>query len=165
MIHTAPVDPGLDLVLDRVVPTPRHLVWRAWTDPEQLRTWFCPRPWQTVRAEIDLRPGGRFLTVMRSPDGQEFPGTGCYLAVEPESRLVWTSALGAGFRPNATPIGEAAFLFTAVLTFTDVDGGTRYRVEALHADPAGRAAHAAMGFAEGWSLALDQLIEAMATPS
>lgn len=163
MTHYAAFNPETDLILDRTVSTPRRLVWKAWTEPEHLMRWFCPRPWRTTHCEIDLRPGGRFVTVMRSPEGEEYPGTGCYLAIEPETRLVWTSALGEGFRPNPAPVGDAAFLFTGILTFTDApEGGTRYHVRAMHADARGRQAHVDMGFAEGWGAALDQLVEAMA---
>jgi uncharacterized protein YndB with AHSA1/START domain len=154
-------NPELDLVLDRVVPTPRHLVWKAWTEPEHLKKWFCPRPWMTVDCAIDLRPGGRFVTRMQGQNGEDAPGEGCYLEIVPQQRLVWTSALAAGFRPNAQPMGDGAFLFTGALTFSDVPGGTRYLVHAMHATAAGRKAHEDMGFAQGWGTALDQLVEAM----
>src|SRR5215510_9143120 len=72
-------NPELDLVLERVIDIPPQKVWRAWTTPEQLKRWFTPKPWTTVDCEIYLRPGGIFRTVMRSPEGQEFPGAGCYL--------------------------------------------------------------------------------------
>lgn len=39
--------------------------------------------------------------------------------------------------------------------------GTRYTAIAMHQDPAGRAKHEEMGFAEGWGKALDQLVELM----
>ena len=55
--------------------------------------WFTPKPWETVHAEVDLRPGGKFHTVMRSPEGQEFPNTGCVLEVVPDRKFVWTGAL------------------------------------------------------------------------
>ena len=74
-------DPKLDLVLERVIDVPRELVWTAWTTPKHLKHWFCPRPWTITECEIDLRPGGIFRSVMRSPEGQEFPNIGCYLEV------------------------------------------------------------------------------------
>ena len=94
------IDPDLDLVLEREVDVPPHLVWAAWTDPKHLVHWFTPAPWQTPVAEIDLRPGGQFRTVMRGPEGQEFDNHGCYLEVVPNQRLVWTSTMTHGFRPN-----------------------------------------------------------------
>jgi len=86
-------DPKLDLVFERIVDVPRELIWTAWTTPEQLKQWFTPAPWKTVDCEIDLRPGGLFRTVMRSPEGQEFPGVSCYLEIVENERLVWTNAL------------------------------------------------------------------------
>ncbi len=56
--HPHQADSRLDLVLERVVDVPRRLVWAAWTQPEHLKRWFTPAPWQTVEAEMDVRPGG-----------------------------------------------------------------------------------------------------------
>ena len=73
------IDPNLDLVLEREVAVPPHLVWKAWTDPEHLKQWFAPKPYETPEAEIDLRPGGIFRVVMRSPEGEDMDqGAGCY---------------------------------------------------------------------------------------
>ncbi len=147
-------DPTLDLVLERDVDVPRPLVWKAWTTPEHVRAWFAPRPWSVSECVIDLRPGGVFRTVMRSPEGQTFPGDGCVLEVVPEERLVWTDALLPGFRPAQEPF------FTAVIELFDSGGGgTRYVATAIHRDAAGRQRHADMGFVEGWGTALDQLVE------
>jgi uncharacterized protein YndB with AHSA1/START domain len=154
------IDPKLDLVLERTVDVPPELVWLAWTRPEHVKAWFAPAPWTTVDCEIDLRPGGVFRTVMRSPEGQEFPSAGCYLEIVPERRLVWTSALEPGFRPAARGPG-VPFLFTAVVQLEPQDGGTRYTAVAMHQDEEGRAQHDAMGFQHGWALVLEQLVEHM----
>jgi uncharacterized protein YndB with AHSA1/START domain len=148
-------DPRFDLVLERVVDVPRRLVWEAWTRPEHLEKWFSPAPWTTVDCEVDLRPGGIFRTVMRSPEGQDFPNLGCYLEVVEQRRLVFTDALGPGFRPSAEPF------FTAILTFEDHGAGTKYTARALHKDEADRKAHEEMGFIDGWGKCLDQLVALM----
>lgn len=145
-------DPTLDLVLERDIDVPRDLVWAAWTTPEHLMKWFVPAPWSMARCEVDLRPGGRFLTVMRSPEGDEFPNDGCFLEVVPHERLVFTDALLPGFRPAPEPF------FTAVVELHDRGAGTRYVATAMHRDPEGRAKHEAMGFRDGWGAALDQLV-------
>ena len=126
-------DPNLDLVLERVIDVPRHLVWEAWTKPEHLKEWFCPKPWGVSQCEIDLRPGGGFRKTMRSPDGQEFPNVGCYLEVVPLERLVFTSVLLPGYRP--APSGDLPF--TAIITMESHGTGTRYVATALHQDEAG----------------------------
>ena len=156
-------DPRLDLVLERTVDVPPELVWLAWTTPEHLMPWFTPDPWKTVECEIDLRPGGRFFTVMQSPEGQQFPNVGCYLEVIENRRLTWTNALEPGFRPSPMPeVGKGPecheLLFTASIVLEPNGKGTRYRAIAMHRDEEGRKRHEAMGFAEGWGKALDQLV-------
>ena len=160
------VNEATDLVLDRELNAPIDRVWRAWTDAEQLKQWWCPRPWTTPEAVIDLRPGGRFYTRMEGPNGEGASGgEGCFLEVAPQQRLVWTSALMAGFRPagaDAISCGEDSpvMAFTAVVTFEDAgEGRTRYRAHVMHATKAGRDSHEQMGFHDGWGTAAKQLEE------
>lgn len=154
---TPAVNPDLDLVLERVVDVPPSLVFRAWTEPEHLMPWFCPRPWRTTKCEIDLRPGGVFSTVMEGPNGERSEeAAGCYLEVVPHERLVWTGLMGPGFRPSDVP--REVPVFTCILTFAAEGTGTRYRAHVMHRDPAGKSAHEAMGFHGGWGTALDQLV-------
>ena len=118
--------------------------------------WFTPAPWKTVECDIDLRPGGRFRTLMRSPDGQDFPDNGCYLEIVPDEKLVWTNALAPDFRPVQPAPG--ALHFTATIALETVPGGTRYSARAIHGDAESCARHAAMGFEAGWGKALEQLV-------
>ncbi len=146
-------DPKLDLVLERIVDVPRELVWKAWTTPEHVRHWFVPKPWTITECEIDLRRGGIFRAVMRSPEGQEFPNTFCFLDIVPNERLVWTDALLPGYRPSEKPF------FSAVLDLEPSGTGTRYVATAIHRDAEGRKQHEEMGFHDGWGTVLNQLVE------
>lgn len=148
-------NPELDLLLERVVPIAPALVWAAWTQPQHVVHWFTPAPWTTVDCEIDLRPGGIFRTTMRSPEGQDNDHTGCYLEVVEQQRLVWTDALGPGYRPASNPF------VTASVTLQPEGTGTRYTALVQHKDVATRQQHETMGFAHGWSTALDQLVAYM----
>jgi uncharacterized protein YndB with AHSA1/START domain len=162
MTATYQPNPLFDLRFSRVIDLPKEAVWRAWTEPELLKPWFCPLPWKTIDCYIDLRPGGSFRTTMSSPEGQEFPNRGCYLEVIPNQKLVWTNALLPGYRPGPLTVAggseEAQFLFTAMLELADHAGGTLYTATVIHADEAGAKKHAAMGFEAGWGAALDQLV-------
>ena len=155
------IDPKFDLRLERIVDMSPDLIWRAWTTPELLMQWFCPRPWTTVECEIDLRPGGLFRTVMQSPEGQKFPNMGCYLEAVPNQRLIWTDAFLPGYRPVKAPESSAGFLFTAMVLLEPSGRGTKYVAIAKHKDEEDRKLHADMGFEQGWSICLDQLIETM----
>lgn len=150
--HLVTPDPELDLVLVREVDVPVELVWEAWTTPASVKQWFVPKPWSVTDCEIDLRPGGIFRTVMRSPEGQEFPNLGCYLDIVPNHRLIFTDALLPGFRPAPKPF------FTAALILEPIPAGTRYTAMAIHGDLDARKTHEDMGFYGGWSTVVDQLV-------
>jgi uncharacterized protein YndB with AHSA1/START domain len=158
MIHQP--DPKLDLLLERTIDVPPELVWRAWTTPEHIKKWFTPAPWKTVECEIDLRPGGAFRTVMRSPEGQDFPSVGCYLEIVEMRKLVWTNALLPGYRPNESPAScpDESFYFTCVIALEAHGNGTKYSALAIHAEAAARKRHEDMGFHDGWNAALEQLV-------
>lgn len=147
-----------ELVLTRLIDAPRAQVFRAWTDTELLKQWFAPKPWTTPAAELDVRPGGANLVVMRDPDGNDFPNRGVYLEIVENERLVITDAYESAWEPSAKPF------MTLILTFEDEGGKTRYTARALHWSVADREAHEKMGFHEGWGLCTDQLEAVLAKP-
>ncbi len=143
---------GRDLVLTRVIEAPRDKLYRCWTEVDLLKQWFAPLPWTTPHAELDVRPGGSSLVIMRGPDGIEFPNPGVYLEVVPGERLVFTDAYTAAWEPSEKPF------MTGILTFEDLGGGrTRYTATVRHWTVADREEHEKMGFHEGWGICTDQL--------
>jgi uncharacterized protein YndB with AHSA1/START domain len=79
------------LRMERTFNAPRQAVFDAWTSPEVLKRWWpAGADWDTPVAEVDVRVGGRLRLVMRSPDGEEFGGTGEYVEIVPPERLVYT---------------------------------------------------------------------------
>ena len=79
------------IVIERELDAPREVVWRVWTDPDEVTKWWGPEGFTTPRESIeyDLRPGGRARMVMVAPDGQEYPNDGHFTVVEPPARLAW----------------------------------------------------------------------------
>jgi len=57
------------ITITRVFDAPRELVFKAWTEPDQVAKWFGPAGLDTPREsiEIDLRVGGRFHLRMVKP--------------------------------------------------------------------------------------------------
>jgi uncharacterized protein YndB with AHSA1/START domain len=78
--------------------------------------------------------------------------------VVPNRRLVFTTALGPGYRSQ-----DHYIPFTAIITLEPKGKGTRYHVPARHKDEATAKRHVEMGCHEGSSEALDPLVE-MANP-
>jgi len=151
-----------DLVLERTLDAPVALVWKAYTDPEHLKQWFAPKPYEISECELDLRPGGIFRIRMVGPDGFDtgHGNPGCVLEVAEGRKLVWTSALGPGYRPNEAGEGCESFPMTAIATFADAGNGkTAYKAIALHRNMADKETHEKMGFHEGWGTVAGQLEE------
>ena len=145
-----------ELALTRLIDAPREKLFRAWTDPALLRQWFAPLPWTTPVAELDVRPGGANLIVMRGPDGSEFPNRGVYLEVVENERLVFTDAYTTAWVPSEKPF------MTVIVTFADEGGKTRYTALVRHWTVADREAHEKMGFHQGWGQCTDQLASLVA---
>lgn len=152
MTVQTPVTGARELVLTRILNAPRENLFRCWTEPELMKQWFAPKPWTTPHAEVDLRPGGSSLVVMRSPEGQDFPNPGVYLEVVKNEKIVATDAYTKAWEPSQRPF------MTLVLTFEDAGPGkTKYTARALHWSEETRKQHEDMGFHTGWGICTDQL--------
>ena len=78
-----------DLVITRMFDAPRELVWKAFTDPDQLAAWFGPVGWSVPRdtVSVDTRPGGhqRFTMVNDADPTETSPVRATFTeVVEPE---------------------------------------------------------------------------------
>jgi uncharacterized protein YndB with AHSA1/START domain len=141
-----------ELVITRHIKATPEKLFRCWTEPDLIKEWFCPKPWSIARAEVDVRPGGKSLIVMRSPEGQEFPNPGVYLEVVPNRKIVFTDAFTSGWEPAGEPF------MVAIVTFEDQgDGTTLYTARARHWTKDATERHKSMGFHEGWSKVAEQL--------
>lgn len=141
-----------ELSLSRLIAAPRKKVFRAWTEPALLARWWGPHGMTTPECEMQLWVGGLFRTVMRAPDGTEYPNQGVFLEIVAPERIVFTDAFGPGWVPSAK-----AFM-TVQVTLEDVHGHTQYTARALHWSAADCQAHEQMGFHRGWGESLDRLV-------
>ena len=149
---TAAPETDRELVLTREIDAPPEKLLKAWTQPELLKQWFAPLPFTTPHAELDVRPGGSSLIVMRGPDGTDYPNLGVYLEVVENERLVSTDAFTHAWQPSEKPF------MTLILTFEEIEGGkTRYTARVRHWTVEDREMHEKMGFHEGWGTCADQL--------
>ena len=79
-----------DMRIEREFAAPRHLVFRAVTDPELLPRWWNAKRGVVTHCEIDLRAGGFWRLVMIANDGTEVAFHGTILEVVPNERVVQT---------------------------------------------------------------------------
>jgi uncharacterized protein YndB with AHSA1/START domain len=79
-----------ELHFTRLFDAPRAVVFRAWTDPEQVIHWYGPKGFTVEHIEMNVRPGGAWRKCMRSPAGVDYWRSGVYLEVVEPERLSFT---------------------------------------------------------------------------
>ena len=80
------------ITLRRTIPARRGEVFRAWTDPAELKRWWARPGFTVVDAQVDLRIGGGFRIDTRPDVGNVFSVFGSYREVRAPERLVYTWA-------------------------------------------------------------------------
>ena len=111
---TLPTDERI--LITREFAAPRHLVFRAYTEPDLVRRWWAGKRGEMTLAEIDLRVGGAWRYVMIAAGGQEVGFHGEYREIVPDEKLVNTEVY------EAAPEGVAPALTT--VTLDEADGRT-----------------------------------------
>lgn len=82
--------PAAEVHITRVFDTPRELVFQAWADPEQLSRWHAPRGCTIVFSRFDFRPGGMFISCLKTPTNYECLCRGVYQEITAPERIVYT---------------------------------------------------------------------------
>jgi uncharacterized protein YndB with AHSA1/START domain len=151
-----------ELVLTRVFNAPPERVWQAWTDPQHFKAWWGPKDYTCPFCEMDLRVGGKYLSCMRSPEGNDYWSTGVYREIIPMKRLVFTDCFSdeKGNVVPATYYGLSAdFPLEMLVIVTLEDLGDKTKLTLRHIDlPTGPDSEGAQ---LGWSQSLDKLAESL----
>jgi uncharacterized protein YndB with AHSA1/START domain len=105
------------ILITREFAAPRHLVYRAFTEPELIKRWWSGGLGTVTSAEADLRVGGKWRYVMTANAGFEVAFHGEYREIVPNERIVCTEVFegASGAEPDASPA-------LCTYTFTDHDG-------------------------------------------
>ena len=82
------------LRLERIIAASPERLFALWTEPEELIKWWGPEGFTTPKHAIDVRPGGRWRTTMRRPDGTDHTVSGIYRAIEPPRRILERPPIG-----------------------------------------------------------------------
>lgn len=141
-----------EIEIVRVFDAPRDLVYEAWTKPEHMTQWWGPGFFTNHSCELDVRPGGKWQIVMRSPQGMDFKCAGVYSEVEKPERLVFT---------NDAVDGNGGVLLKGFTTVTFADQGEKTKLT-LKTKAVGLVPFAPQmlkGMRAGWSGSFDKLAE------
>ena len=156
-----------ELVITRVFDAPRQLVYKVWTEPEHIKNWWGPKPFTAPCCEVDLRPGGAYVYVMRSPDGQEFPVQGKFIEIVKNEKLVDTDDMFKQADFWKTMIGSKAgsgvdfstVQLMVTVTFEDQGAKTKFTLITRFVTNGLRDAMVGMQMAEGWTSSLEKFAE------
>ena len=122
------------VVITRIFDAPLEKVWKAWTEPEQMKKWWGPQHFTAPTIEIDFREGGKYLYAMHGPAGTPFDkdmwSTGVYKEIVPMKKIVTTDNF-ADADGNVVPAsyygmpGDVPTEYQVTVTFEEVDGKTK----------------------------------------
>lgn len=135
----------LELVITRVLDAPAMLVYKVWTEPEHMVRWMGPKGFTAPSARLDVREGGHYRALIRSPEGKDYWFHGVYREVVENKRLVFTFAWEED--------GERGLENLITITFAEENGKTRM----VFKQAPFQSVEERDGHEGGWSEALDKL--------
>lgn len=109
-----------ELVLQREIPFPRELVWKAMTDPVHVNKWWGPNGFTCENVRMNFRVGGVWAFDMLGPDGTRYPNHAVFKEIVPPSKLVFDQGDGT------------KFWFEMTITLAEAAGGTRVTIRQLY---------------------------------
>ena len=140
-----------EICFTRLFDAPRHLVFEAMHKPEHIKRWWgiLDEGYSVPVCEVDLRPGGAWRFVNRTPKGQLVAFHGVYREVNPPDCVVFTEIF--------EEYPDSGSVVTAV--FTEENGKTRLTMTATYPSLEVRDAVLKTGMERGAAISYDRLEE------
>lgn len=157
-------------VITRQFKMPRSVVWKAWSEADQLKNWWGPKGCSVEIARLEFRPGGFFHYAMKFENAPTMWGRFNYREIAAPERMVWLNSFANENCGIArAPFSEVCPLeITNTVTFTENAGTTTVT---LRAEPFGEVAEERKFFDElcssgsleqGYGGTFEQLAEQLA---
>lgn len=90
------------LCVTKILSAPGDLVWKVWTDPDEIVNWWGPEGFTNTIHKMDLVAEGEWRLTMHGPDGKNYPNRSTFIEIVPHKKIVFQH-----FNPNY----EAAITF------------------------------------------------------
>lgn len=155
-----------ELRITRTFNAPREMVWKMWTEPEQIMKWWGPEGFTAPSITVDLWVGGKYIFAMQGPAGSPWDkvmySAGTYKEIVPFEKIVCTDHFSNehGDVVPPTAFGASADFpteNTVVITFEEAEGKTKLTI--LYTPESEEVLHAMlkMQMKEGWESSLEKL--------
>jgi uncharacterized protein YndB with AHSA1/START domain len=102
------VSPECEIVTTRTFHAPQHLVFKAWSDPVHLKTWWGPKGFTNTFNTFDFRVGGKWTFIMHGPDKGNYVNDVTFIAIREPELLAWDR--------QSKPLFQVEVLFERVST-------------------------------------------------
>lgn len=135
------------------------LVWEAWTNPEIIDQWWAPKPWRAETKSMDFRVGGFWLYAMIGPNNEKHWGRQDYQKIELQKSFSGTDS----FCDDKGEVNESLPKTLFENVFTEVNGRTLVTITSKYASLEMLEQIIEMGFKEGFTMALENLDQYLAT--
>ena len=146
-------EPGVpQIVTTRDFDAPRHLLYRAFTEPDLLAQWLGPRRYTMTIERFDLRDGGTWRYLHSDDTGNAYGFHGVFHGDPSPEGIVQT------FEFEGAP-GNVQM---DTVTFEEHGGGTTVRTNSVFQSVEARDAMYESGMAEGMSEGYERLEELLA---
>lgn len=110
-----------EVVLERSFNAPTHLVYKSFTEPARLASWWGGAGLITTIQQMDVKSGGLWLYSMRRMEDEETWHKSVYREVIPNEKLVFTAALSDKEGNAIEGLPET----TVSIKFVEFEGTTR----------------------------------------
>jgi uncharacterized protein YndB with AHSA1/START domain len=150
--------PIKEIQFERTYDASVDSVWKAWTEPEQLKEWWGPDNVSIPECEVDLRVGGRIYIVMEAGEtmglykGTRWPMEGKYTVVEKNSRLAYEVKAWTEGQEETSKIDQIT-----ELTLSYENGKTKIKLKATINKTGPDAKMAVEGMEYGFNQQFDKL--------
>ncbi len=98
--------PDCEIVTTRVLNTPIHLVYSAWSDPNHLKNWWGPKGFTNTFNEFDFRVGGKWSFIMHGPDKGNYSNECEFIKIDNPNLIAW--------KRFSKPLFQVVFTFEEV---------------------------------------------------
>lgn len=154
------MEPLKKVTLEHTYDATAETLWKAWTDPTALKTWWGPDHVSIPECSVDLQVGGTFHIVMKAGaamgeyQGMLWPMDATYTTIVPHEHLAYKAIAWTEGHKDETMINQ-----TTDITFAEANGKTTITVVAAIYSMGPGAQMAAEGMQYGFTQQLEKLAQ------
>lgn len=98
--------PECEILTSRIVDFPAAKVFKAWSHPEHLKTWWGPKGFTNTFHEFDFRPGGKWIFTMHGPDKGHYENACEFIEIVEPKLIAW--------KRHSQPLFQVVFTFEQI---------------------------------------------------